>query len=47
VSPAGLAEVLATFGSAYLATKPVPRGAAKVWRALRACRTAALGGQSL
>lgn len=42
--PAGLAEVLATFGPAYLAGQTLPRGAAKVWRAIVACRTAALGG---
>ncbi len=41
---AGLAEVLATFGPAYLASQSLPRGAAKVWRAVLACRTAALGG---
>ena len=41
---AGLAEVLTTFGSAYLATHELPRGAAKVWRAIVSCRTAALGG---
>lgn len=41
---AGLAEVLATFGPAYLATNGLPRGAAKAWRAICACRTAALGG---
>lgn len=41
---AGLAEVLATFGPAYLASHPLPRGATKVWRAILACRTAALGG---
>lgn len=40
---AGLAEVLATFGPAYLATRSLPRGGAKVWRAIVACRTAALG----
>jgi len=44
VVPAGLAEVLATFGPAYLASHPLPRGAARVWRAILACRTAALGG---
>jgi hypothetical protein len=44
VNPAGLAEVLATFGPAYLASQSLPRGAAKVWRAILACRTAALGG---
>ncbi len=41
---AGLAEVLATFGPAYLASHNLPRGAAKVWRAILACRTVALGG---
>lgn len=41
---ADLAEVLATFGPAYLATRPLPRGGAKVWRAILACRTAVLGG---
>lgn len=40
----GLAEVLRTFGAAYLATRSLPRGGAKVWRAIVACRTAALGG---
>jgi hypothetical protein len=44
VNPAGLAEVLATFGPAYLASQSLPRGTAKVWRAILACRTAALGG---
>jgi hypothetical protein len=44
VNRTGLAEVLATFGSDYLATRSLPRGAAKVWRAILACRTAALGG---
>ncbi|MCK0505307.1 IS91 family transposase [Aromatoleum anaerobium] len=42
--PAGLAEVLDAFGPAYLATRPLPRGGAKVWRAICVCRTAALGG---
>lgn len=41
---AGLAGVLATFGPAYLADHALPRGAAKVWRAIVSCRTAALGG---
>lgn len=41
---AGLAEVLATFGQRYLATQSLPWGGAKVWRAILACRTAALGG---
>jgi len=44
VRPAGLAEVLSTFGPAYLARHCLPRGGAKVWRAIVACRTAALGG---
>jgi hypothetical protein len=44
MSPANLAEVLATFGPDYLATRPLPAGAARVWRAILACRTAALGG---
>ena len=39
-----MAEVLTTFGSAYLAIHELPRGAAKVWRAIVSCRTAALGG---
>ena len=41
---AGLAGVLSTFGPAYLASHSLPRGGAKVWRAILACRTAALGG---
>ena len=44
MAPASLAGVFATFGPAYLATHPLPRGGAKVWRAILACRTAALGG---
>jgi hypothetical protein len=44
VKAAGLAGVLATFGQAYLASKPLARGAARVWRAILACRTAILGG---
>lgn len=44
MAPASLAGVFATFGSAYLAAHPLPRGGAKVWRAIQACRTAALGG---
>jgi hypothetical protein len=44
VTPGGLAEVFRTFGRAYLATSDLPRGGAKVWRAIVACRTAALGG---
>lgn len=34
MNPAGLAEVLATFGPAYLASHELPRGTAKVWRAI-------------
>lgn len=40
----GLAAVLATFGPAYLAMKSLGRAAARVWRAILACRTAILGG---
>ena len=43
-SPAGLAEILRAFGPAYLATHTLSPGAAKAWRAILACRTAALGG---
>lgn len=39
-----LAEVLARFGADYRATHALPRGADKVWRAIVACRTPALGG---
>lgn len=42
--PADLARVIETFGPAWLADHPLPRGAAKVWRAILACRTIALGG---
>ena len=41
----GLAGVLATFGPAYLAEHRLIPGQAKAWRAITACRTAALGGQ--
>jgi len=41
---AGLAEVLRTFGPAYLATHQLSVSQAKAWRAIVACRTAALGG---
>ena len=44
MSRAGLAEVIKAFGPAYLATRSLPRGGAKVWRAIAACRTAVLGG---
>ena len=43
-SHGGLAEVLRSFGPAYLATHTLSPGAAKAWRAICACRTAALGG---
>jgi hypothetical protein len=39
-----LAEVLRRHGPAYLAGHPLPVAKAKVWRAILACRTAALGG---
>lgn len=32
MNPAGLAEVLATFGPAYLANQSLASGVAKVWR---------------
>ena len=41
---AGLAEVLARFGPAYLAQHRLTATQAKVWRAIAACRTEALGG---
>lgn len=41
----GLAEVLDTFGPAYLAEHRLGVIQAKAWRAITACRTAALGGQ--
>ena len=40
----GLAEVLRRHGPAYLAAHPLSYAKAKVWRAILACRTAALGG---
>ena len=43
-SHGGLAEVLRSFGPAYLATHTLSPGEAKAWRAILACRTAALGG---
>jgi len=39
-----LAEVLRRHGPAYLAAHPLSFAKAKVWRAILACRTAALGG---
>lgn len=44
-SRGGLAGVLDTFGAAYLAEHPLNSVQAKAWRAITACRTAALGGQ--
>ena len=43
-SRVGLAEVLRRHGPAYLAAHPLSVAKAKVWRAILACRTAALGG---
>lgn len=40
----GLAEVLRCHGPAYLAAHPLSAAKAKVWRAIVACRTLALGG---
>lgn len=42
-----LAEVLRHFGPAYLHTHWLSSAAARVWRAIVACRTRALGGQRL
>jgi len=44
VPAAGLAEVLARFGPAYLAQHRLTAIQAKAWRAIAACRTEALGG---
>jgi putative transposase/transposase-like zinc-binding protein len=44
-APGGLAEVLARFGPAYRAGQALSPAQAKAWRAIAACRTAALGGQ--
>ena len=41
----GLAQVLRRHGPAYLAAHPLSSAKAKVWRAILACRTVALGGQ--
>lgn len=43
-APGGLAEVLRCFGPAWLVSHTLSVRAAKVWRAIVACRTAALGG---
>ena len=42
---ATLAEVLSTFGPAYLREHALSTAQARVWRAIVACRTPALGGQ--
>ncbi|UUZ77063.1 IS91 family transposase [Polaromonas sp. P1(28)-13] len=44
---ATLADALRQFGAAYLATRSLSTPQAKAWRAIVACRTAALGGQQL
>ena len=44
---ATLAGVLRRFGAAYLATHSLSTAQAKAWRAIVACRTAALGGHRL
>lgn len=44
---ASLAEVLARFGPSYLACHGLSPRQAKAWRAIAACRTAALGGERL
>jgi len=41
---AGLAQVLLRFGPAYLADHALTAAQARAWRAITACRTAALGG---
>jgi hypothetical protein len=41
---ATLADALRDFGAAYLAQRPLSTPQAKAWRAIVACRTAALGG---
>lgn len=47
-SPApAVAEVLRQFGTAYLAHRTLSTPQAKAWRAIVACRTAALGGERL
>lgn len=45
--PATLAAVLAHFGPQYLATHALSPAQARAWRAIAACRTAALGGERL
>ena len=43
-APGGLAGVLRTFGPTWLASHTLSARASKVWRAIVACRTPALGG---
>lgn len=45
--PTTLAEVLRHFGAEYLRTHAIGTAQARAWRAIVACRTAALGGQRL
>jgi hypothetical protein len=45
--PATLAQVLRHFGPGYLRNHVLSTAQAKAWRAIVACRTAALGGQRL
>ncbi len=45
--PATLAQVLRHFGPHYLRTHGLSTAQAKAWRAIVACRTAALGGERL
>ena len=42
-----LAQVLRRYGSQYLSTHSLSESQAKAWRAIAACRSAALGGQCL
>ena len=44
---ATVAQALRQHGAAYLATHALNTPQAKAWRAIVACRTAALGGQCL
>ena len=44
---ATLADALRHFGAAYMANRVLSTPQAKAWRAIVACRTAALGGQQL
>ena len=44
---ANLAQALRQHGAAYLQSRVLSTSQAKAWRAIAACRTAALGGQQL